>query len=312
MKISTSLIICLLITITAIQSSLFALPAPTGLMCELLANPEVTTIGDSDPEFSWIMNSNLTGDYQTAYQVMVASSTALLDLDNPDLWNSDKVVDNISINVAYNGTDLSAQSTYFWKVRIWNNLDQVSSWSEIQEFHTGSALSDYNTARYSQVGSQIAPVSVTSIEEGRYLVDFGKDAFGYIIWTIPNQAIRIGTETETILKVKPSLSDSISDGSVQFHFGEKLEDGIVDRSPGGTIRYYQTSVSLDGSEQYESTRLELPPVSRSPQNLDVLHLSATSKLSIVHTLFLPLTSARFPYIILLTIMPLLFHATISI
>jgi hypothetical protein len=39
-----------------------AAPAPTGLMCELLAVPERTEIMDSKPEFGWIVDSDRKGD----------------------------------------------------------------------------------------------------------------------------------------------------------------------------------------------------------------------------------------------------------
>jgi hypothetical protein len=219
-------------------------------MCELLADPQVTTIGDGTPEFSWIMNSDVTGDYQMAYQIMVASSPSLLDQNNPDKWDSGKINNGNSINIPYAGSALSANQSCFWKVRLWNKLDQVSPWSTIQQIKTGSSLSGYSTARYKQVESQIVPVRVTKIEAGRYLIDFGKDAFGYIRWTMPRNNIQIGTGDETMLKVTSNQGGATSGEKIDIHFGEKLENGRVDRTPGGTIRYYQTTLTLDGSEQY--------------------------------------------------------------
>src|SRR4051812_41284396 len=43
-------------------------------------------LGDASPELSW----RLSGGRQTAYEVRVASSAA--QLENPDLWDSGKVV----------------------------------------------------------------------------------------------------------------------------------------------------------------------------------------------------------------------------
>ena len=244
-------IYCVLVFWAGLVNGTSANTAPSGLMCEMLAYPGTTTIADSTPEFSWIMNSDISGDYQTAYQILVATDSALLDQDDSDMWNSGKVVADASINVPYAGAALSVNTSCFWKVRIWNMQNQVSEWSEIQEFHTGSTFSSYSTARYKQVKSKISPVSVTTIEEGRYLIDFGKDAFGYVQWSIPNQVMRIGTANETMIKMNSTQAGSISDGTVEFHFGEKLENGVVDRTPGGTIRYYSATLSLDGSSEYE-------------------------------------------------------------
>ena len=54
-------------------------------MCELLASPEKTTIADDKPEFSWIVNSDIQNDEQTAYRVLVASSIAKLQQAQGDL-----------------------------------------------------------------------------------------------------------------------------------------------------------------------------------------------------------------------------------
>ncbi|MBN2210790.1 MAG: hypothetical protein JW709_05275 [Sedimentisphaerales bacterium] len=238
-------------------------PAPSGLLCELLAQPEITTIGDATPEFGWIVNSEINDNMQTAYQIMVATSSALLEQNNPDKWNSGKIAGVNSQNISYGGFALSVNQSYFWKVRIWDKLDEISSWSAIQEIKTGSSLSGYNTARYKQLSSEVSPVSVTQIEEGRFLIDFGKDAFGYILWNLPQVILRMGTADTTLIEM--SAPEQPQGTVVEIHFGEKLENGVVDRSPDGTIRYYQTTVTLDGSMEYEihppgtTTGISIPP-----------------------------------------------------
>ena len=240
------LTLCIFITNIA-----YSFEAPSGLMCELLANPQNTTIGDANPEFSWIMNSGLDDDSQTAYQIMVASSESLLEQNNPNFWNSNKMSSSQSINIVYGGAALTINQQYYWKVRVWNKNDQVSDWSVYQQFKTGSTLAGYSTARYKQIETSVAPASVTQIDNGRFLIDFGKDAFGYVRWKIPDQVIRFGTEDETMLKLQSTQLDDLSDGSVEFHFGEKLENGLIDRTPGGTIRYYKNTLTLNGSSEYE-------------------------------------------------------------
>ncbi len=224
-------------------------PAPSGLLCELLAQPEITTIGDATPEFGWIVNSNVNDNTQSAYQIMVATSSALLEQNNPDKWDSGKTTGAQSLNISYGGSALSTNQSYFWKVRVWDKLDEASTWSAIQEIKTGSSLSGYNTARYKQQTSEVSPVNVTKIEDGRFLIDFGKDAFGYIRWRPPRMLLRMGTADTTLVQM--SAPEQPLGENIEFHFGEKLENGVVDRSPGGTIRYYQTTVTLDGSSEYE-------------------------------------------------------------
>jgi alpha-L-rhamnosidase len=59
------------------------------LLCEGLDNP--LAIDNTNPHFSWQMLSDKPNSYQTAYQVMVASSEALLKEGKADLWNTGKV-----------------------------------------------------------------------------------------------------------------------------------------------------------------------------------------------------------------------------
>ena len=77
--------------------------APTGLMCELIAHPELSPIGDSTPEFSWIVG--LAGR-QTAYQILVASDRKSLDKDQGGLWDSGKIMSPRSTAIEYAGKPL--------------------------------------------------------------------------------------------------------------------------------------------------------------------------------------------------------------
>ena len=116
--------------------------APQGLMVEFLRNPEFIEINEAKPDFSWIVPSSL--EKQTAWQIQVASSKNLLTSDNPDFWDSGKINNNQSINVEYNGKPLVENSTYFWRVKIWDIHGNQSNFSVEQQFKTGR-LSDYTT-----------------------------------------------------------------------------------------------------------------------------------------------------------------------
>ena len=54
--------------------------APTGLLCDLLARPELTVIANLTPSFGWVLSSTEIDDCQTACQVLVASNEK--DLQN--------------------------------------------------------------------------------------------------------------------------------------------------------------------------------------------------------------------------------------
>jgi len=97
--------------------------------CENQNNP--IGIDDANPRLGWIIKSNAgeRGQYQTAYQIQVASSLALLNAGKADLWDS-RIIGNISSNnISYNGKPLSSEKRYYWRVKIWDKRKKASSWS---------------------------------------------------------------------------------------------------------------------------------------------------------------------------------------
>jgi alpha-L-rhamnosidase len=99
------------------------------LRCEYLADP--LGIDVLQPRLSWVLEANqsVRGQYQTAWQVLVSSSSAQLAHDYGDLWDSGKVAGDQSIQVAYHGVDLQSRQECYWKVRVWDKDGKVSHWS---------------------------------------------------------------------------------------------------------------------------------------------------------------------------------------
>ena len=96
-----------------------------------------STIESKQPLFSWIVNAEGFNKSQSAYQILVATSEENLNETDADVWNSKKVESNKSPFVKYQGQDLKAMKTYFWKVKIWDEKGDSSSWSDVQEFQMG-------------------------------------------------------------------------------------------------------------------------------------------------------------------------------
>jgi alpha-L-rhamnosidase len=95
---------------------------PVSLRCEYLENP--MGIDMAKPRLSWEIearsqSSEVRGQKQVAYQVLVASSEKLLKEGKADLWDSGKVEGDQSINVEYQGKPLESGMRCFWKVRGW-------------------------------------------------------------------------------------------------------------------------------------------------------------------------------------------------
>jgi len=105
------------------------------LKCEYFKNP--IGLGDTKPRLSWIMTSDEQGQYQSAYQVLVATSPDLLSEKAADMWNSGKGSSDQSIQVEYAGKALESRDQCWWKVRVWDKDGKVSSWSEPASFEIG-------------------------------------------------------------------------------------------------------------------------------------------------------------------------------
>jgi alpha-L-rhamnosidase len=84
-----------------------------------------------------MVNSTKRGAKQTAYRILVSSSAALLSQDNGDLWDSGKVNSGQSVHVNYAGIPPSSRQTCFWKVQVYDQDGQISSWSQTASWTMG-------------------------------------------------------------------------------------------------------------------------------------------------------------------------------
>ena len=97
------------------------------MRCEDRLNP--LGLDEAHPQLGWLIDSEIRGERQTAYQILVASTAELLSKNQGDLWNSGKVVSDETVHVAYAGKKLNSRATCFWKVRVWDKSGKVSDWS---------------------------------------------------------------------------------------------------------------------------------------------------------------------------------------
>jgi len=95
------------------------------------------TLDRPDPRFSWKLNDYQRGAGQYAYQVLVATDSALLKPKEADVWNSGMIVSDQSVFVEYKGNAIEPGSTYYWTVRIWNQDERISEWAKTAVFRTG-------------------------------------------------------------------------------------------------------------------------------------------------------------------------------
>ncbi|MCX6238528.1 MAG: family 78 glycoside hydrolase catalytic domain [Bacteroidia bacterium] len=103
--------------------------------CESKINP--VGIGVKHPHLSWEINSKERNTKQTAYHILVSDNPEKLKNNNGNIWDSKVVKSDISIQVEYAGTPLTAEKKYYWKVKIWNQAEKESPWSEPATWQMG-------------------------------------------------------------------------------------------------------------------------------------------------------------------------------
>ena len=98
------------------------------LRCEYQETPMGLEV--INPRLSWQMKAINRGAKQTAYQILVADNEADLKKDNGNIWNSGMVKSEQSLKIEYIGKPLESRKRYFWKVKIWNEKNKPTVYSE--------------------------------------------------------------------------------------------------------------------------------------------------------------------------------------
>ncbi len=235
--------------------------APSGLLCELLSHPELSLITNAVPEFSWIVNSDKSGDFQKAYKILLASSPESLKKETPDMWNSGFVSSSQSINIKYAGKPLSSNASYWWTVKIVNKLGGESAWSVVQKLNT----SDLNSTRkwpgeskwvklmgeggdeswtfenrHPIIYHSVKPVKRIVRTNGIRFYDFEKSAFSTL---------------ELNLTWNPK-NDREQQKILEINIGEKAVGDSIDQKPGGGVIFRTYPLTIKpGRHDYS---LEIP------------------------------------------------------
>lgn len=91
------------------------------------------------PRLSWQIQSDAKGALQLAYQIQVSKEDIFFE---NIIWDTGKVNSDQSIHVEYKGEDLESRIRYFYRIRIWDNKENVSEWSETSFWETGLLKTD--------------------------------------------------------------------------------------------------------------------------------------------------------------------------
>src|ERR1035438_710378 len=113
--VSLGLLSCLLSCLSPLAASDLT---PVALHTEYLTNP--LGLDMPNPRLSWELRARserARGLRQTAYQILVASTPAMLIPKLADLWDSGEVVSDETVLIDYHGNALTSRAVCFWTVR---------------------------------------------------------------------------------------------------------------------------------------------------------------------------------------------------
>jgi alpha-L-rhamnosidase len=108
------------------------------VICDLMENPSGIS---TPPRLGWQLRSSVPADYQTAYQILVSSNPALLQRDQGDVWDSQRIKSDKSQFVVFAGKPLEKGRRYFWKVKVWDASGKPSPWSAVAYWDMAPDLS---------------------------------------------------------------------------------------------------------------------------------------------------------------------------
>jgi alpha-L-rhamnosidase len=91
-----------------------------------------TGIDRQTPSLSWELRATLPEAHdlgQSSYRILVASSAEEVAEDRGSLWDSGRVQSSQRLYVTYCGRPLTSHQSYYWKVRVWDQVGKASGWS---------------------------------------------------------------------------------------------------------------------------------------------------------------------------------------
>jgi alpha-L-rhamnosidase len=129
---------------------------PVNLSCESKSNP--LGLSESSPRLSWQEVATLPGErgqFQTAYQIQVASTWQALTNNQGNLWDTGKVATNQTSQIVYGGSALVSHQACYWHVQVWDKNGQASGWSSPASWTMGILTQGEWTAQW--IGRDDAP-----------------------------------------------------------------------------------------------------------------------------------------------------------
>ncbi|ELZ24427.1 alpha-L-rhamnosidase [Haloterrigena salina JCM 13891] len=107
---------------------------PVALRTEYASTP--IGLDAARPDLRWRVDADRRGARQTAFRVLVASTPDRLSPGEADCWDTGKRSSDRPA-VTYDGDPLESGREYHWAVRVWDESDEPSAWSDPARWETG-------------------------------------------------------------------------------------------------------------------------------------------------------------------------------
>ncbi len=140
----------------------------SGLFCEYKVNP--LGIDVEKPRLSWQLVSDGQNITQTAYEIRLAKDKKDLLRGKNLFWESGKVDTYRSVNVEYTGPNVTSMQRIYWQVRVWDNQNKRSDWSEVAFWETGIMQKNLWTANWISMPDE--PENSVSLPVHQYRKEF--------------------------------------------------------------------------------------------------------------------------------------------
>ena len=237
--------------------------APTSLLTEGQTNP--TGISDLTPEFSAIFNDPDSGDIGTHYRIQVSTSSSFTS----NIWDSNQTAlgttitaGNRSQDISYAGSTLSTETTYYWRIKFWDDDNAEGSWSSAGTFSIADNTTTYTYA-YNAIGNvttgngssytysgtgKTNPHAVTSIASNNYVYDDNGN-----LTTAPNLAITNNWQNQ------PSLITVGGSTNINMYYDENGERFIYETPSSTEIQVEETYI-VRGSTPEVTIKLGKTPI----------------------------------------------------
>ncbi|MGE4587020.1 MAG: family 78 glycoside hydrolase catalytic domain [Mangrovibacterium sp.] len=118
----------LLSAVFLIGGSVTAQVEVRNLLVENKVNP--AGISEMYPRLSWQLHTGRRNVVQTAFDIRVSENAEALPEGRELIFSTGKIPSGQSVYVPFTGSTLKPGRKYYWQVRVWDNNDRVSKWSE--------------------------------------------------------------------------------------------------------------------------------------------------------------------------------------